>query len=270
MPYDPRGSVPTVSAKAVLRGKRLEELRGRTALVGATAVGTGDAITTVRPRIARHGSARQRRGPPHARQRPHSGRLRPGPDAAAVALSLGAVLVLLAAPPGLGLSLVGLIAGGWLASTADARIRRRGAKPVQGCRMRLIGGAAPEARLHGRLSMRTPVLLLALAAAPALLPSPAAAGCATADVRWTRFQAVKVGEGGAAIMGEIFNDCAEPVWGIIRLTFRNKGEVVDVQDIWPAGRNAIPPKSAYPVSWHFSAVPAWTTLERKVVLVDSE
>src|SRR4051812_39508785 len=216
VPYDPRGSVPTVSAKAVLRG-RLEELRGRTALVGATAVKTGDAFTTVRPRIARHGSARQRRGPPHAR-----GRLRPGLDAAAVALSLGGVLVLLAAPPGLGLSLVGLIAGGWLASTADARIRRRGAKPIQGCRMRLIGGAAPEARLHGRLSMRTPVLRLALAAAPALLPSPAAAGCATADVRWTRFQAVKVGEGGAAIMGEIFNDCAEPVWGIIRLTFRNK------------------------------------------------
>ena len=113
------------------------------------------------------------------------------------------------------------------------------------------------------------IFLLGVAAGLALLPSPAAA-CATTDVKWTRFQAVKVSDGGAAVTGEVFNDCAEPVWGIIRLVFRNKGEVVDVQDIWPAGRGAILPKSAYPVSRYFNAVPTWTTLERKVLLIDAE
>ena len=40
-----------------------------------------------------------------------------------------------------------------------------------------------------------------------------------------------------------------------RLVFRNKGDVVDTQDIWPAGRGTIPPKSAYLVSWYFNTVP---------------
>jgi hypothetical protein len=84
------------------------------------------------------------------------------------------------------------------------------------------------------------------------------------------FQFRRVSVTGVAITGEVINDCAEPVWGIIRLTFRNKRDVVDTQDTWPAGRHTIPPKSAYPVSWYFDIDPAWTTLEHKVVMVDTE
>jgi hypothetical protein len=111
---------------------------------------------------------------------------------------------------------------------------------------------------------------LFLAGAELALSTWAAVACTTADVRFSDFQFRRVSVTGVAITGEFINDCAEPVWGIIRLTFRNKRDVVDTQDIWPAGRNTIPPKSAYPVSWYFDIDPAWTTLEHKVVMVDTE
>lgn len=110
-----------------------------------------------------------------------------------------------------------------------------------------------------------------MAALAVLTLSPcAAAACTTSDVRFTQFQAIRGNGGAVAITGEVFNDCAEPIWGIVRLIFRDKGQVVDAQDIWPAGRHTIPPKSAYPVSWYFNIAPPWTTLERKVVMVDPE
>lgn len=118
------------------------------------------------------------------------------------------------------------------------------------------------AATHGRTWM---------AALTALIVSTCAAfACTTADVRFTQFQMNKEHGGAVAITGEVFNDCAEPVWGIIRLTFRNKNQVVDVRDIWPAGRHTIPPKSAFPISWYFDIAPVWTTLEHKVVMVDPE
>jgi len=70
---------------------------------------------------------------------------------------------------------------------------------------------------------------LFLAGAGLALSTWAAVACTTADVRFSDFQFRRVSVTGVAITGEVINDCAEPVWGIIRLSFRNKRGVVDTK-----------------------------------------
>jgi hypothetical protein len=110
-----------------------------------------------------------------------------------------------------------------------------------------------------------PIVLAGIASALSIC---AAAACTTADVQVADFQFKREGAIGVAVTGEVVNNCADPVWGIIRLTFRDKAKVVEVEDIWPTGRETIPAKSRHPVSWYFDIASAWTTVEPTVAMVE--
>jgi adenylate cyclase len=115
--YGPRGSVPTVSAARVLRGNISGDLfTGRTVIVGATAIGSGDAFpnpfdpvvpgleilgTAVTHLLAGDGLVRSRS-------------VRWLDAAAALALPVLAVLAMAARRTGVGLMLIGLAVAAWL------------------------------------------------------------------------------------------------------------------------------------------------------------
>ena len=87
-------------------------------------------------------------------------------------------------------------------------------------------------------------------------------------MRLADLQFKREGITGVAITGAVVNDCTDPVWGIIRLTFRDKTKVAQVEDIWPTGRETIPAKASYPVSWYFDVPFPWTAVEPSVVVVE--
>lgn len=80
----------------------------------------------------------------------------------------------------------------------------------------------------------------------ALLGGPAAhAACAVSDIEikewsWSREA------GWFSVVGALVNNCAEPVAPQIQVTFRDAaGQVVNIDESWPAGKRNIPPKGTY-------------------------
>ncbi len=121
--YGPRGTIPTISARDVLDGTvPADRLRGRTLVIGATAIGTGDTFATpfdpVLPGVEVIATAigHLTHGDGLVRDRA----VRRADTAAAVTLALGAVAALSVAPVSVALLLVGIAAAGWLVVTIVA------------------------------------------------------------------------------------------------------------------------------------------------------
>ena len=124
--HGPRGSVRTLSAAALLRdaddaGAR-EAVRGRIVLVGATAIGAADTFATpydpILPgvEVLATGVGHLVAGDGLVRD----GAVRRLDAVAALGLTLAAVVLLVAAPPGLAAALIGLGVVGWLATSVAA------------------------------------------------------------------------------------------------------------------------------------------------------
>ncbi|WP_018262623.1 CHASE2 domain-containing protein [Methylobacterium sp. WSM2598] len=121
--YGPRGTLPTLSAAAVLAGRTPPEaLRDHVLVVGSTATAAGDSFATpfdpILPgvEVLATGVAHLVAGDGLVRDR----RVRRVDAAAALALALAGALLPALAPPALGLALLGLAAGAWLALTQAA------------------------------------------------------------------------------------------------------------------------------------------------------
>ncbi len=118
--YGARGTIPTISARAVLQDEApAAQIQGRTVVVGATAIGTGDTFTTpfdpVLPgvEVLATGINHLIRGDGLVRDTA----VRRVDAAVAVMLALGAVAILTAAPLSLALVVVAFTAASWLAFT---------------------------------------------------------------------------------------------------------------------------------------------------------
>jgi hypothetical protein len=71
------------------------------------------------------------------------------------------------------------------------------------------------------------------------------AACAVTDIEikdwsWSR------DAGWFSVVGELVNNCAEPVGAQVQITFRDEaGKVVNIDESWPAGSRNIPARGTY-------------------------
>jgi adenylate cyclase len=190
--YGPRGTVPTVSAAAILKSDALRDMvQGRAVLIGATAIGTGDVFATpfdpVLPGVEVLATATSHLL--HADGLLRNGRVRRIDAVAALglaALSAGALALL---PPGAGLLLAAALWAAWLAATLvafwsgywlSAVLPLAAAAP--GMTFGLLGRQALDRIRTGRLlrseenlrRFQAPALAARLATDPAYLGEPVA------------------------------------------------------------------------------------------------
>jgi hypothetical protein len=95
-------------------------------------------------------------------------------------------------------------------------------------------------------------VLIVIALAVALCSQGAAARCSIDDIRIKEWSWRIDTNVGVTILGELVNNCAEPVGVELRATVRNaNGNLVEVEEFWPHSTEDIEPNSPYPFKYGF-------------------
>lgn len=84
----------------------------------------------------------------------------------------------------------------------------------------------------------------------ATAPESLGAPCSASDFAVDKLRARKEESGFTRFTGRLTNNCAQAVGAQVKLTAYNRaGDILYVQDFWPASINNIPARSEYPFDW---------------------
>ena len=90
--------------------------------------------------------------------------------------------------------------------------------------------------------------------------------CQTSHIKVDKFRVSNEGTITTSVFGVLLNACSEATGVQLKITFLDKaGEILRVEDVWPASTNNVPARTDFPFQMRFPRVEGYDKVDVRVI-----